>query len=219
MLEAVIFDMDGVIINSEPLHYEANQQLFDKLGFSVPMDEYSNYIGISTEKMWEDLRDKYDLNENLDTLTDKHREHTHEFIRKNMNGNEIPGIRKILEELKDKNIKTAVASSSSKDLIETVLKGFDLCQYFDISVSGEEVEKGKPNPDIFIYVAKKLKVNIKNCLVIEDSTNGIKAAKKAGAKCIGFNNPDSHGQDLTKADIVINKFEVLNYDLLKSLLI
>jgi beta-phosphoglucomutase family hydrolase len=219
MLEAVIFDMDGVIINSEPLHYEANQQLFDKLGFSVPMDEYSNYIGISTEKMWEDLRDKYDLNENLDTLTDKHREHTHEFIRKNMNGNEIPGIRKILEELKDKNIKTAVASSSSKDLIETVLKGFDLCQYFDILVSGEEVEKGKPNPDIFIYVAKKLKVNIKNCLVIEDSTNGIKAAKKAGAKCIGFNNPDSHGQDLTKADIVINKFEVLNYDLLKSLLI
>ncbi|MDK2946648.1 HAD family hydrolase [Geotoga petraea] len=219
MLEAVIFDMDGVIINSEPLHYEANQQLFDKLGFSVPMNEYSNYIGISTEKMWEDLRDKYDLNENLDTLTDKHRKHTHDFIRKNMNGNEIPGIRKILEELKDKNIKTAVASSSSKDLIETVIKGFDLCQYFDILVSGEEVEKGKPNPDIFIYAAKKLKVNIKNCLVIEDSTNGIKAAKKAGAKCIGFNNPDSHGQDLTKADIVINKFDVLNYDLLKSLFI
>jgi beta-phosphoglucomutase family hydrolase len=219
MLEAVIFDMDGVIINSEPLHYEANQQLFDKLGFSVPMNEYSNYIGISTEKMWEDLRDKYDLNENLDTLTDKHRKHTHDFIRKNMNGNEIPGIRKILEELKDKNIKTAVASSSSKNLIETVIKGFDLCQYFDILVSGEEVEKGKPNPDIFIYAAKKLKVNIKNCLVIEDSTNGIKAAKKAGAKCIGFNNPDSHGQDLTKADIVINKFDVLNYDLLKSLFI
>ena len=136
------------------------------------MNEYSNYIGISTEKMWEDLRDKYDLNENLDTLTDKHRKHTHDFIRKNMNGNEIPGIRKILEELKDKNIKTAVASSSSKDLIETVIKGFDLCQYFDILVSGEEVEKGKPNPDIFIYAAKKLKVNIKNCLVIEDSTNG-----------------------------------------------
>jgi beta-phosphoglucomutase family hydrolase len=219
MLEAVIFDMDGVIINSEPLHYEANQQLFDKLGFSVPMNEYSNYIGISTEKMWEDLRNKFNLNESVDELSDKHRENTHKFIIENMNGKEIPGIKKILEELRDKKIKTAVASSSPKELIEKVIKGFDLCQYFDILVSGEEVEKGKPNPDIFIYAAKKLKVNIKNCLVIEDSTNGIKAAKKAGAKCIGFNNPDSHGQDLTKADIVINKFDVLNYDLLKSLFI
>ena len=219
MLEAVIFDMDGVIINSEPLHYEANKKLFDKLGFSVPINEYSNYIGISTEKMWEDLRDKYDLNESLDRLTDKHREHTHEFIRENMNGTEIPGIKKILEELKDANIKTAVASSSSKDLIETVIKGFDLCKYFDVLISGEEVEKGKPNPDIFLLAAKKLNVNIKNCIVIEDSTNGVKAAKKAGAKCIGFNNPDSHGQSLSKADIVINKFDILNYDLLKSLFV
>ena len=219
MLEAVIFDMDGVIINSEPLHYEANQKLFDKLGFSVPINEYSNYIGISTEKMWEDLRDKYDLNESLDKLTDKHREHTHKFIRENMNGKEIPGIKKILEELTDAKVKTAVASSSSKDLIETVIKGFDLCKYFDVLVSGEEVEKGKPNPDIFLLAAKKLKVNIRNCIVIEDSTNGVKAAKKAGAKCIGFNNMDSHGQDLSKADIIINKFDILNYDLLKSLFI
>jgi HAD superfamily hydrolase (TIGR01509 family) len=169
--------------------------------------------------MWEDLRDKYDLNESLDKLTDKHREHTHEFIRENMNGKEIPGIKKILEELKDQKIKTAVASSSSKDLIETVIKGFDLCKYFDVLISGEDVKKGKPNPDIFLHAAKKLKANIRNCIIIEDSTNGVKAAKKAGAKCIGFNNPDSHGQNLSKADIIINKFDILNYDLLKSLFI
>jgi len=141
----------------------------------------------------------------------------HKFIIENMNGKEIPGIKKILEELRDKKIKTAVASSSPKELIEKVIKGFDLCKYFDVLISGEEVEKGKPNPDIFLYTAKKLKVNIKNCIVIEDSTNGVKAAKKAGTKCIGFNNPDTHGQDLSKADIVINKFDILNYELLKSL--
>lgn len=218
MLEAVIFDMDGVIINSEPMHYEANQQLFEKLGFSVPTDEYSNYIGISNEKMWEDLKNKYDLNENLNELTEKQRKNTHKFIQQNMNGKEIPGIKKILEELKDNNIKTAVASSSSKELIETVIKGFDLCEYFDVLISGEEVEKGKPNPDIFIYASEKLKVNIKNCIVIEDSTNGVKAAKSAGAKCIGFNNPDSPGQNLSKSDIIINKFDILNIELLKSLI-
>lgn len=218
MLEAVIFDMDGVIINSEPLHYEANQKLFDKLGFSVPSTEYSNYIGISNEKMWEDLKSKYELNENLQDLTERQKEHTHKFIQENMNGNEIPGIKKILEELKDMNIKTAVASSSSKDLIETVIKGFDLCEYFDVLVSGEEVKNGKPNPDIFQLASKRLKVNIKNCIVIEDSTNGVKAAKEAGAKCIGFNNPDSPGQSLKKADIIINDFNVLNVELIKGLM-
>lgn len=219
MLEAVIFDMDGVIINSEPLHYEANQKLFDKLGFSLPINEYSNYIGISTEKMWEDLKNKYELDESLDTLTNEHKRHTHEFIKNNMYGKEIPGIKKILEELKSNNIKTAVASSSSKDLIETVIRGFELYNYFNVLVSGEEVENGKPNPDIFILTAKKLGVNIKNCIVIEDSTNGVKAAKKAGTKCIGFNNPDSQKQDLSKADIIINKFDVLNLDLFKSLFV
>ncbi|MGM0641246.1 MAG: HAD family hydrolase [Thermotogota bacterium] len=218
MLEAVIFDMDGVIINSEPLHYKANQDLFDKLGFSVPSTEYSNYIGISNEKMWEDLKSKYDLNEELEDLTEKQKKHTHQYIQENMNGAEIPGIKKILEELKDMNIKTAIASSSSKDLIETVIKGFDLCEYFDVLVSGEEVKNGKPNPDIFLLASDKLKVNIKNCVIIEDSTNGVKAAKKSGAKCIGFNNPDSPGQSLKKADIIINKFDILNYDLIISLL-
>jgi len=218
MLEAVIFDMDGVIINSEPLHYKANQDLFDKLGFSVPSTEYSNYIGISNEKMWEDLKSKYDLNEDLEDLTEKQRKHTNKFIQDNMNGNEIPGIKKILEELKDTKIKTAIASSSTRDLIETVIKGYDLCEYFDVIVSGDDVKKGKPNPDIFILAAEKLSVNIKKCVVIEDSTNGVNGAKKSGAKCIGFNNPDSPGQNLRNADIIINKFDVLNFDLINSLL-
>lgn len=84
-------------------------------------------------------------------------------------------------------------------------------------ISGEEVKRGKPDPEIFITTAKRIGVNPESCLVIEDAENGVKAAKAAGMKCIGYKNMDSGNQDLSEADLVINNFSELNLDILKGL--
>ena len=112
----------------------------------------------------------------------------------------------------------AMASSNTRKAIDKVMDIFSLSKYIKVSVSGEEVEKGKPNPEIFLKAAKKLGVEPKNCLIIEDTFVGIQAAKAAGMKCIGFKNPNSGDQDLSGADLVVESFKELSVDTIKELL-
>ena len=107
--------------------------------------------------------------------------------------------------LYENKFKLAVASSAKRERIELVLNRFELTSYFDVIVSGYEVSNSKPHPDIFLKAAEKLKVDPKECIVIEDSANGIRAAKLANMFWIGYNNPISN-QDLSEADIIINDF-------------
>ena len=111
--------------------------------------------------------------------------------------NQLDGIRKLLDELKSCGIKIGLASSSSKEFIELILNKLGVIEYFEVIISGEDVQKSKPAPDIFQKAAEALNVEPSNCLVIEDSGHGVKAAKLAEMKCIGFNNPNSGKQDLS----------------------
>ena len=116
----------------------------------------------------------------------------------------VTGIPGLLAEIKDAGLKLGLASSSGRDFIEIVLTKLDILDYFDVIVSGEEVEKSKPDPDIFLKTAGNLGVNPEDCLVIEDSRHGVKAAILAGMKCIGFRNPNSGTHDLSLADAVVH---------------
>jgi len=110
-----------------------------------------------------------------------------------------------------------VASSSPKFFIETVLETLRIREYFKEILSGEEVQRGKPYPDIFLETAEMLRVNPQECVVIEDSTNGIKAALAAGMKCIGFINLNSGLQDLTSASIIVDSICKINYGLISNM--
>jgi HAD superfamily hydrolase (TIGR01509 family) len=116
----------------------------------------------------------------------------------------ISGIVELLEEIKTMHIPIAIASSSPKLFIEAIVQKIGIEQYFAIMLSGEEVEHSKPEPDIFLKVAGLLKVNPSECLVVEDSKSGTIAAKKAGMKCIGYQNFNSGNQDLSNADFIVN---------------
>lgn len=216
MIEAVIFDMDGVIIDSEPIHYKVNQELFKKLEIFVPNDEYKGFIGISNSTMWALIRDKYKLKPSTEELKIMHFNMIIENL-KSCNKKPIPGILNLLKELKQNNIPIGLASSSERECIKLVLRILDIKEYFNTFVSGEEVTNGKPAPDVFLRTAELLKVNPINCIVIEDSKNGTIAAKTAGMKCIGFQNKNSGNQDLSQADLIADSIEELNMNILNKL--
>ena len=123
----------------------------------------------------------------------------------------------LLADLKKNNFFLSIASSSPKKLIELITERLQIRHYFDILISGEEVENGKPHPDIFLKAASFYQKAPKFFTVIEDSTNGILAAKAAGMKCIAYRNPNSGKQDLSKADLIIDSFSELNIEVISRL--
>jgi len=115
----------------------------------------------------------------------------------------IEGIRALLQDLRSHGIKIGLASSSPRVFIEKVLVKFGIRDFFTSVVSGEEVPEGKPAPDIYLEAAKSLGVMPEECVVLEDARSGVRAAKSAGMRCIGFANPGSGNQDLSAADRIV----------------
>jgi HAD superfamily hydrolase (TIGR01509 family) len=217
-VQAVIFDMDGVIIDSEPLHFRAESELFADLGLEIPEAEHQGYVGRTSESMWSSIRRKHGLRRSLDTLVANSRRRILELIAAAPPDLLVPGLIDCLNYLRRRGLSLLVASSSQKALIELVLKKFELEDYFDHRVGGDEVSRGKPAPDIFLLAASRGGIPPAGCLVIEDSAHGVSAARAAGMACIGFQNPGSGSQDLSAADAVITDFaQIRDQDLLRFL--
>lgn len=210
MVKAVIFDMDGVIIDSEPIHFESDKMTMKYFEKEILDEELNNYVGVSNPVMWAELRDKYKLIASIEEIIEKQL-----YYKKNLIENKklepIGGIRKLLGELKSCGIRIGLASSSSREFIEFILNKLEVIEFFEVIISGEEVAKSKPAPDIFLKAAVALNVEPSNCLVIEDSGHGVKAAKLAKMKCIGFYNPNSGKQDLSLADAIVYSIEDINH--------
>lgn len=217
MLKAVIFDMDGVIIDSEPLHYDFEQTLFSKLNISVEKDYHNSFVGTTSHYMWNKLKDKYQLSQSIEELVSESRTSFMTFLKKLEKIEAIQGVTSLIQELHHNDIKLAIASSSPLDMISFIVTTLNLDEYFSILVTGDNVERSKPNPDIFLLAAEKLSVSPNECIVIEDSGNGVKAAKAAGMKCIGYKNPNSGNQDISIADIIIDNYASLSLATFKTL--
>lgn len=216
MLKAVVFDMDGVIIDSEPYHLVICLKLFKDLNINITEDEYNTFTGVSNTSMWTTLKNKYGLKEKVSELVKLHTEADINYLEENEE-KPIPGVVGILESLKNNDIKIALASSSPMEGIKQVLDKFQISEYFQAVISGENLERGKPAPDIFLNAAKMLQVEPEYCTVIEDSNHGVTAAKAAGMKCIGFQNHNSGKQNLEAADLIVDSLEELNLDRIKKL--
>jgi HAD superfamily hydrolase (TIGR01509 family) len=208
-MKAVIFDMDGVIIDSEPIHFEVDMQTMKDFGCSISKEELDKYVGTTNEYMFTNIKNKYKLEKSAEEIIN----YRCELVKRKVIESDlvpIEGIIDLLKNLRAKNIPAAIASSSPRDFIEVVVSKFGIEDYFRCILSGEEVENGKPAPDIYVETAKKLRISPEECVVIEDSKNGVLAAKKAGMKCIGFKNFNSGDQDLSCADLIVNSIVEIN---------
>jgi HAD superfamily hydrolase (TIGR01509 family) len=210
MRKCVIFDMDGVIINSEPIHVASEKDLFDSLGVHITQTEHDSFIGTTSTIMWRRIKKNYGLAQTIPELITLERAYYLKYLEREQDLKPVAGVVKLITKLKAHDFLLSVASSSPHSQIDLILDRFDLRAYFRAVVSGDDVENGKPHPDIFLKTARLLNVLPEKCIVIEDSYNGVTAAVKAKMKCIGFKNPHSGNQDLSKADKVITSFaEVL----------
>lgn len=217
MIKAVIFDMDGVVVNTEPIGYRANQELYKSLNIIVPDDVYGTFIGNSDKMIVQKLKDLYPIQlTHQELLNEKYKYYFNAFDTAEDLAL-LPGVKDLIIDLHKNGIRLLLASSASNRKIEKVFTRFELHQYFDHKISGEDFEESKPNPAIFLEAVARSGFQKNECIVIEDSTNGIKAAKAAGLFCIGYKSGQSMGQDTSLADMVITDFSQLNYKKIKTL--
>jgi len=217
MIETVIFDMDGVIIDSEPIHQELQAQLFESFNISLSPEEYQTYIGRSSKNMWQELIEKFSLSVTVEEVLKQDRGLYHERLKSEPGLDPIPGVRELIESLYHEHVNLVLASSSSMKSIQLVLELFGLTHFFGQKVSGADLKFSKPHPEIFKVAATLTKSDSSQCLVIEDSHHGVAAAKRANMKCIGYQNPNSGNQNLALADLIVEDFRQLNYPMIMEL--
>ncbi len=208
-MPAVIFDMDGVLVDSEPLHFSVEKVIFRELELPISEKEHHALVGMVPLEIWQVLKERYALSGKAEDLKDQEADRKLErFARM-----EIPlvsGVVELLQQLEDRGIPLALASSSPRRLIELFIEKTGTAPFFQEVLSGEEVDKGKPAPDIFLRAAEMLGTEPAACTVIEDSHNGMRAALAAGMRCVGFQNPNSGDQDLRSAHLRIDAFSPAN---------
>lgn len=207
--KAVIFDMDGVLVDTEPLHVQHEKSLFSMLGLDISDEEHAGYMGVATDLMWKQIVSHRNLPHDFRDLTEFHIREGLPFFESLEKIDPMPGLIDLLEKLKAREIPMAVASSSDAEIIRIVLEKSGLKSYFKHAVSSSEAGKSKPEPDVFLYAANLLGVAPENCVVFEDSKNGIKAAKAAGMTCIAYSGANSGEQDRSQADYHISNYSEL----------
>lgn len=206
--KAVIFDMDGVIVDSE-LHWKSLEGFFLRslVPHWTPQDQ-SKIIGLSLDSLYAMLRDTYGMTETQEAFLEQYHKMAAGIYQDK--ANLLPGFRDLLNQLLERKMPLAIASSSHQSWIAMVVVKFKLHSAFPVIVSAQQVGgRGKPAPDIYLYTAEMLSVKPEDCVVIEDSKNGVLSAKNAGMFCIGIRNGFNEEQDISAADVIIEGYEGL----------
>ncbi len=183
MIKAVIFDMDGLMIDSERVTFEGYVIECEKLGLTMEEEFYKQVLGLPLPTVFEMFYEKYGRSFPMEkVLGEVHRYMDDRFQREGVPVKE--GLRELLEYLKDNGYKTIVATSSNRDRVDRILKQTGLAEYFDDSICGDEIERGKPNPDVFLKACEKAGTAPGEAIVLEDSEAGIQAGFSAGIPVI-----------------------------------
>lgn len=212
--KAIIFDLDGVIVDTAKYHYIAWRKIANDLGFDFSEKENENLKGVSRVKSLEYILEKGNVKlpqTEIDKLLFSKNEHYLSLIS-NMNESEmLPGIKELLHDLHDEKIPFALGSASKN--ARRILKALQLTHLFKAIVDGTDVSKAKPDPEVFVIAAQKIRYESKNCIVIEDSKAGIQAANTVNMISVGIGSKDILGE----ADYVLKGTEQLTISFIKKL--
>ena len=204
----IIFDMDGVLLDSEPMHQEIIYETFQLEGIPFDKAYIQTLTGMSAFTMWEKVKHDAQRSESVEELIKFHRDYFFKRLPE-VKVPLVPHVKDVLEKFKNEGKHLSLASSSGRKLIDIFTQQTNIAHYFEVIMSGDDVKYSKPNPEIFLKVAQWYGLPATRFTVIEDSTNGVKAAKSAGMQCVGFQNPLSGGQDLSQADLLIHSMQEL----------
>ena len=211
--------MDGVIVDTEPVHHYAYNEHFKQLNIDITPEIYASFTGNSTKNIFERLKAQFNLTDDVQTLVETKRNLFNDAFDSKKDLYLLEGVEDLIQDLHSNGMQLVLASSSAKVTINRIFNRFDLHKYFTHIVSGEDFPKSKPHPAIFQHAAFLAQTPIENCIVIEDSTNGILAAKAAGIYCIGYDSFHSKMQDYSKADKIIRGFKELSFESIKNIIV
>jgi len=214
MIEAIIFDMDGTLVDTEPFNTEIEKSLFKLNKIEISEEEHQKYIGVASDAMWLEIAKRNKLQIPVSELIEQNHKESFRYLSEVEQIPIMPGLVELLEKLQAKKYPMAVASSSTPEIIDLILKKTNLKNYFQVIVSAQETGKSKPEPDVFLLAAEKLGIKPVNCLAVEDSENGIKAAIAAGMTCVAYQSPEADPQKQKDADAVIQNYSQLGMMLL-----
>ena len=214
MIKALIFDLDGVIVDTAKYHYLAWKELVDELGFEFTKKHNERLKGVSRMRSLDILLEIGELNFDDKTkhkFAEQKNKRYVEYILKMTPDEILPGVINFIKEAKNKGLKIALGSASKNAM--TILKQIDLVKYFDAIIDGTKVSKAKPDPEVFLKGAESLGVKPAECIVFEDAAAGIEAAINGGMKCVGIGSENN----LSKADLVIDEFSSKNINKINKL--
>ena len=211
MLKAVLFDMDGVIVDTEPLHRKAYFQMFDDMNINVSEELFTSFTGQATLNICEQLCAAFELSETPQELVRSKRAHFKYLFENDQSLQLIDGVLDLIKNYFENGLTLVLASSASMPNINRIFERFDLDQYFVAKLSGADLKASKPHPEIFIKAAEASGFDTSECIVIEDSTNGMKAAKSADIFCVGYKSEHSVNQDYSFASLIINTFDEIAF--------
>lgn len=211
-LKAVLFDMDGVIVDTEPLHRKAYFKTFKDLGIEVSEDLYTSFTGASTKRVCDTLIREFDLKQTFEEIAGTKRNYFKDYFYNDEDFDLIPGVKDLIQHYYDNGIKLILASSATMTTINMVFEKFELEKYFMGKISGADLKESKPHPEVFLLAAEMAGEPVENCMVIEDSTNGILASHRAKIFCAAYRSLHSKNQDYTLADTVVSDYSDLEID-------
>ena len=211
---AVLWDMDGVIVDTASYHFAAWQRVFEKRGVRFTHAEFKRSFGRRNETIIPGILDKSMSSAEITAVAKEK-----EAIFRRLGRNKIqpfPGAVNLIRHLAERRVKMALVSSTPARNIEVVLSGLGIADLFQTVISGEDVTKGKPDPEGYLLAAERLGIRAERCVVIEDSTAGVSAAKRAGMHCVALTNTRPRSK-LARADLIIDSLEIIGVDDLKRL--
>ena len=204
--------MDGVIIDSEEIHKKAYFETFEAVGVKVSEELYKTFTGSSTLNAFQKLVQHFKLDINPEKLVLDKRKRYVNYFENDPNLHLVKGVENLIKSAHKKGLTLILASSSAMENIDRVFNRFELNSYFTAKISGADLKASKPHPEIFEKAAILSGISKKNCVIIEDSDNGIEAANNAGIFVFGYKNPLAADQTLENADMIIDDLkEVENY--------
>jgi beta-phosphoglucomutase len=210
--------MDGVVVNTEPLHHKAYYKMFADVNIIVSKALYESFTGQSTISICRYLVDHFNLSDVPEVLVKLKRKHFKYLFENDTSLTLIDGVLERIKDYHSNGLTLVLASSASMPNINSVFKRFDLDQYFIAKLSGADLKASKPHPEIFIKATEASGYTREECVVIEDSTNGIQAAKSAGVFCIGFHGDSKSNQDFKLSDFKIKDFSEIEFQKLNALI-